>query len=179
MDCLSAIDFFTVATATFRIPYVSVVLRHDRRRVVHLNVTAHPTAEWTARQIVQAFPYEESPRFPIRDRDKIYGNVVRRSIQNMSIEEVLIASRSPWQNPYCDRLVGSICPECLDYVIVFGEDHLRRVLDSYFAYYHEVRTHLSLGRNAPEPREIKRPSQGKVVAIPHVGGLHRRYTRAA
>jgi putative transposase len=179
VDCLASIDFFTVVTATFRILYVFVVLRHDRRRVVHFNVTAHPTAEWTARQIVQAFPYEEAPRFLIRDRDKIYGEEVQRRIGNLGIEEVLIAPRSPWQNPYCERLVGSIRRECLDHVIVFGEDHLRRVLDSYFAYYHESRTHLSLDRNAPQPREIELPSRGKIVAIPHVGGLHHRYTRAA
>jgi putative transposase len=179
VDCLAAIDFFTVATATFRILYVFVVLRHDRRRVVHFNVTAHPTAVWTARQVVQAFPYDEAPRFLIRDRDGIYGEDVQRRIRNMGIEEVLIAPRSPWQSPYVERLIGSIRRECLDHVIVFGEDHLRRVLDSYFAYYHESRTHLSLDRNAPTPREVELPSRGKIVAIPHLGGLHHRYTRAA
>jgi putative transposase len=179
VGCLASIDFFTVPTATFRVLYVFVVLRHNRRRVVHFNVTAHPTAAWTSRQIVQAFPYEEAPRFLIRDRDKIYGDVVRRCIQSRSIEEVLIAPRSPWQSPYVERLIGSIRRECLDHVIVFGEDHLRRVLDSYFAYYHESRTHLSLDRNAPERRDIEPPSRGEVIAIPQVGGLHHRYTRAA
>jgi putative transposase len=179
VECLASIDFFTVATATFRVLYVFVVLRHDRRRVVHFNVTAHPTAAWTAQQIVQAFPYDEAPRFLIRDRDGIYGEDVQCRIRNMGIEEVLIAPRSPWQNPYCERLVGSIRRECLDHMIVFSEDHLRRVLDSYFAYYHESRTHLSLERNAPTPRRVEPRCEGRVVAIPHVGGLHHRYARAA
>jgi putative transposase len=179
VDCLAAIDFSTVATITFRVLYVFVVLRHDPRRVVHFNVTARPTAAWTARQVLQAFPYEEAPRFLIRDRDGKYGEDVQRCTRQMGIQEVLIAPRSPWQNPYCERLVGSIRRECLDHVIVLGEDHLRRVLDSYFAYYHESRTHLSLDRNAPEARQVESSSRGKVIAVPCVGGLHHRYTRAA
>ncbi len=176
---LVSIDFFTVHTVTFRVLFCFLVLRHDRRRVVHFNVTAHPTAAWTAQQIVQAFPYEEAPRFLSRDRDGIYGEDVRRRIRSMGIEEVLIEPRSPWQNPYCERLVGSIRRECLDHVIVFSEDHLRSLLSLYFVYYHESRTHLSLGRNAPQPREVEPPSHGAAVAIPHVGGLHHRYARAS
>jgi putative transposase len=179
VDCLASIDFFTVATATFRVLYVFVVLRHDRRRVVHFNVTAHPTAGWTVQQLVEAFPFDQAPRFLVRDRDGIYGEDVQRRVQNMGIEQVLIAPRSPWQSPYVERLIGSIRRECLDHVIVFGEEHLRRVLDSYFGYYHESRTHLSLERNAPQPRAVEPPSRGKIVAIPHLGGLHHRYTRAA
>ncbi len=174
-----AVDFFTVPTATFRILFTFVVLRHDRRHVVHFNVTAHPTAEWTAQQIVEAFPFDDAPRFLIRDRDSIYGNAFQQRVKNMGFEEVLIAPRSPWQNPYAERLIGSIRRECLDHVIVFNEAHVRRILASYFAYYHESRAHLSLERNAPVPRRVEHPSEGKVIAIPQVGGLHHRYRRAA
>ena len=176
---IAAIDFFTVPTATFRVLYCFVVLRHDRRRAVHWNVTAHPTAEWTAQQIVEAFPYGQAPRYIIRDRDRIYGEYLQTRAKHMGIEQVVIAPRSPWQTPYVERFIGSIRRECLDHMIVLTGDHLRRVLGSYFDYYHRARTHLSLDRNAPEPREVEPPSRGKIVAIPHVGGLHHRYTRAA
>ena len=174
-----AVDFFTVPTATFRILFAFIVLRHDRRRIVHFNVTAHPTAEWAAQQIVEAFPNDEAPRYLIRDRDEIYGNAFQRRVKHMGIEEVPIAPRSPWQNPYCERLIGSIRRECLDHVIVLNEAHVRRILASYFAYYHESRAHLSLERNASVPRRVEHPSEGKVIAIPQVGGLHHRYRRAA
>ena len=174
-----AIDFFTVPTATFRILFTFVVLRHDRRQVVHFNVTAHPTAEWTAQQIVEAFPFDEEPRLLIRDRDGIYGSVFRSRVENMGIEEVLIAPRSPWQNPFAERVIGSIRRECLNHCIILNERHLRRILRSYFEYYHQSRTHLSLDRNAPILREAEPPSKGGVIAIPQVGGLHHRYRRAA
>ena len=132
-------------------------------------MTAHPTAERTARQIVQAFPHDEAPRFLTRDRDGIYGEEVQRHIRHMRIEQVLIAPRSPWQSPYVERLIGSIRRECLDHVIVLGEDHLRRFLSLYFACCHGSRTHLSLDRNAPEPRDIEPPSRVKAVAVQHVG----------
>ena len=179
VDCLTSIDFFTVPTVTFRVLYCFVVLCHDRRRVVHFNATSHPTQHWTAQQIVEAFPYDEGPRYLIRDRDGIYGDCFRRRVSNMGIEEVLTAPRSPWQNPYAERVIGSIRRECLNHVIVLNEQHLLRILRSYFEYYHRSRTHLSLGRNAPDPREVEPPSRGKVVAIPQVGGLHHRYMRAA
>jgi len=178
-ECLCALDFFTVPTATFRVLYCLVVLCHDWRRVVHFNVTAHPTQRWTAQQIVEAFPYDEAPRYLIRDRDSVYGEWFRRRVKRMGIEEVLIAPRSPWQNPYCERLIGSVRRECLDHLIILNERHLLRILGSYFDYYHDSRTHLSLARNAPNPREVEPPSQGKVVAIAQVSGLHHRYTRAA
>ncbi len=162
-----------------RFPYGFIVLRHDRRRVVHFNVSQNPTARWTAQQVVEAFPYDEAPRFMIRDHDGIYGLDFRERTKHMGIEEVVIAYRSPWQSPYVERLIGSIRRECLDRVIVFGEAHLRRILKSYFAYYHESRAHLSLERKAPIPRRVKHPSEGKAIAIPQVGGLHHRYTRAA
>ncbi len=174
-----AIDFFTVPTATFHILFALVVLRHDRRTVVHFNVTEHPTAEWTAQQIVEAFPGNEVPRFLIRDRDGIYGQQFKSRVSNMGIEQVVAARRSPWQNPYVERLIGSIRRECLSHVIVLNERHLRRILRSYFVYYHESRTHLSLTRNSPIAREVDPPENGKVIAIPQVGGLHHRYCRAA
>jgi transposase InsO family protein len=174
-----AIDFFTVPTATFRILFAFVVLRHDRRRVVHFNATAHPTAEWAGQQIVEAFPEEEAPRFLVRDRDSIYGAFFRERVKHMGIEQVVIAYRSPWQSPYVERLIGSIRRECLNRVIVLNERHLRRILSSYFDYYHGSQTHLSLDRNSPIEREVEPPHLGRVVAIPQVGGLHHRYCRAA
>ena len=174
-----AIDFFTVPTATFRILFAFVVLRHDRRVVVRFNVTAHPTAEWAAQQIVEAFPDDTAPRFLIRDRDGIYGGQFKDRVSNMGIKQVVTARRSPWQNPYVERLIGSIRRECLNHVIVLNERHLRRILRSYFEYYHKSRTHLSLDRNAPIQRAVEPRRLGKVIAIPQVGGLHHRYRRAA
>jgi len=174
-----AVDFFTVPSATFRILFCFVVLRHDRRIILHFNVTANPTAAWTAQQVVEAFPDDTAPRYMIRDRDGIYGHQFKNRIKHMGIEEVVTAPRSPWQNPYVERLIGSIRRECLNHVIVLNERHLRRILTSYFAYYHESRAHLSLECNAPVPRRIEHPSEGRVISIPQVGGLHHRYRRAA
>jgi transposase InsO family protein len=176
---LVSIDFLTVPTATFRVLYVLVVLAHDRRRVVHFNVTEHPTAAWTAQQMIEAFPEETAPRFLLRDRDQIYGEEFRRRVAGMRIEEVMTAPHSPWQSPYVERLIGSIRRECLDHVIVLGENHLRRILRSYFAYYHGSRTHLSLCKDAPEPRAKQAPECGRVIEIAEVGGLHHRYERRA
>ena len=176
---MAAVDFFTVPTVTFRVLYVFIVLRHHRREVVHFNVTADPSAEWTAQQIIEAFPYEEAPRYMIRDRDSKYGDYFTKRVEGMGIDEVLIAPHAPWQNPYCERMVGSIRQDCLDHLIVLNEAHLKRIMCSYLDYYHNSRTHLSLDRNSPIPRDVEPPSQGKVIAIPHVGGLHHRYTRAA
>ncbi len=178
-DCIAGIDFFTVPTATFRILYVFIVLSHDRRHIVHFNVTAHPTAIWTAQQLVEAFPFESAPRYLLRDRDSIYGDQFRHRVKSLGIKEVLTAPRSPWQNPYVERIIGSIRRECLNHVIILNERHLRRQLKSYSTYYHEARTHLSLDKQSPVPRSIEPPEQGKVVAIPHVGGLHHEYRRAA
>ena len=176
---IAACDFFTIPTVTFRVLYVFIVLRHDRRQVVHFNVTTNPYAEWTAPQIINAFPYEEAPRFLIRDHDGIYGDYFTKRVESMGIEEVPIAPGSPWQNPYCERVIGSIRRDCLDQVIVLNEMHLRRILTEYFDYYHNSRPHLSLDRNSPSPREVEPPSQGKVISIRQVGGLHHRYSRAA
>jgi putative transposase len=176
---LVSIDFLTVPTATFRVLYVLVVLAHDRRRVVHFNVTKHPTAAWTAQQMIEAFPDETAPRFLLRDRDQIYGEEFRRRVAGMRIEEVMTAPHSPWQSPYVERLIGSIRRECLDHVIVLGENHLRRIMRSYIAYYHRSRTHLSLCKDAPEPRAKQPPDLGAVIEIAEVGGLHHRYERRA
>lgn len=176
---IAAIDLLVVPTVRFRLLYCIVVLRHEQQRVVHFNVTADPTARWTGQQIVEAFPYDESPRFLIRDRDGICGHDFRERVKHMGIEEVVIAYRSPWQSPYIERLIGSIRRECLDHVIVFNEAHLIRILDSYFAYCHRSRTHLSLERNAPIPRRVKTEAKGRVIAIPQVGGCHHLYPRAA
>ena len=176
---LVALDFFVVPTATFRVLFGLVVLAHHRRWVVHFNVTAHPTAEWTARQVIQAFPEETAPRFLVRNRDKIYGERFRRVVDVLRIEEVVTAARSPWQNPYAERLIGSLRRECLDHIIVLDEVHLQRILAKYFEYYNATRCHLSLAGDAPEPRGAQGPELGKVVEFPEVGGLHHRYERAA
>ncbi len=176
---LIALDFFVVPTATFRVLFVLLVLAHDRRRVVHYNVTEHPSAEWTARQVVQAFTWDTAPRYLLHDRDSIFGALFRRRVKCMGIEEVLTAPRSPWQNPYVERLIGSVRRECLDHVVVMGETHLRRILRSYFTYYHQSRCHLSLGKDPPESRPVHPPGMGKVITIPEVGGLHHRYERRA
>jgi len=164
---------------TFRVLYVFIIIRHDRREVVHFNVTANPYAAWAGQQIKNAFPYETAPRFLIRDRDGIYGEEFKKCVRSMGIEDVPTAPRSPWQNSYCERAIGSIRRECLNHVIVLNERHLKRILTDYFSYYHEVRPHLSLDRNSPTPREVESPSLGEVISIPQVGGLHHRYTRRA
>jgi transposase InsO family protein len=179
MKQTAAVDFFTVATITFRVLYVFLVLRHDRRRIVHVNVTSNPTAHWAAQQIVEAFPFEEVPRFLLRDRDGIYGPCFRDRVEHRGIEEVLIAPRHPWQNPYAEWVIDSIRRECLDHVIVLSEEHLHRILAECFVYYHEARTHLSLERKSPTPRSVQAPEKGKVVAKAYLGGLHHCYTRAA
>ena len=130
------INFFTVPTATFRVLFVFVVLSHDRRRIVHLNVTAHPTAEWTAQQLREAWPWDTAPRFIIRDRDAIYGSDPRRTLQHMGIEAVVTAPRCPWQNPFVERVIRSLRRECLDHVVVWNERALRRHLQRSLAYYH-------------------------------------------
>jgi transposase InsO family protein len=176
---LVSIDFFVVPTATFRILYVFLVLEHERRRIVHFNVTEGPSARWTGQQLVNAFPYDSAPRYLIRDRDRIYGAAFVRRVRAIGIEQVLTAPRSPWHNPYCERVIGTLRRECLDHVIVLGEQHLRRILRQYLEYYHGSRTHLALGKDAPEPRERESVDGGKVVALPMVGGLHHRYSRLA
>jgi putative transposase len=177
MDNMAAVGFFTVTTATFSILYVFVVFSHDRRRVQHFNVTAHPSAEWTARQIVWACPWDTAPPYLLRDRDSIYGDVFRQSVQGMGVREVLISRRSPWQNPFVERLVGSLRRECLDHAIVLSEDPLRRILREYVNYYHQDRMHYSLDKDTPfyRPVEPKPSVTARLVALPRLGGLHQRY----
>jgi putative transposase len=176
---LVSIDFFMVPTLDFKVLFVLVILAHDRRRVVHFHVTEHPTEPWTAQQMVEAFPWNEAPRYLLPDRDSVYGARFRRRVTSLGIEEVLTAPRSPWQNPYVERFIGSIRRDCLDHVIVLNERHLKRVLSSYFDYYHRWRTHLSLAMDSPESRPVQPPTQGTVVECPEVGGLHHHYERLA
>jgi putative transposase len=176
---LVALDFFTVPTARLRVLFVLVVLAHHRRRVVHFNVTEHPTAAWIAQQIVDAFPDESAPAYLLRDRDRVYGQQFRHRLKGIGIDEVLTAPQSPWQNPFAERLIGSIRRECLNHVLVLGDRHLRRILTRYLAYYHQARTHLALDKDAPDLRPIELPVTGKIVQLPEVGGLHHRYVRQA
>jgi putative transposase len=172
-----AVDMFVVATATFRPLYAVIILRHNRRKVIHFDVTQNPTQVWLARQMTEAFPWDTAPRYLLRDRDASYGQSFRNRVQAMGIKEVVTAARSPWQNAYVERIIGSIRRECLDHVVIFNEHHLRRVLSTYFQYYHKTRTHLSLDKDCPETRHINSPTAGKIVAFPEVGGLHYRYER--
>ena len=155
------------------------MLAHDRRRVLNFNVTEHPTATWTAQQIVDAFPDDSAPSYLLRDRDSVYGHVFPQRLRGMGVGEVLTAPHSPWQNPFAERLIGSIRRECLDHVLVLGERHLRRILTRYLRYYQQARTHLSLDKDAPDGRPIEPPDLGMIIPIPEVGGLHHRYVRRA
>ena len=172
---IAAMDFFVVPSLGFKLLYGFVIIRLDRRDLVWINVTTNPTAEWVARQITEAFPWDEAPRYVIRDRDQIYGAVVTRRLRAMGIRDKPIAPASPWQNGFAERLIGSIRRECLDHLIVFGEQHLRRILISYVAYYNCVRTHRSLHKDAPISRPIQRT--GIIRSHPILGGLHHHYVR--
>jgi putative transposase len=172
-----SIDFFTVPTITMKVLFVFMVLEHRRRQVLHFNVTEHPTAAWTSQQIVEAFLDRDAPRYLMRDRDSIYGDEVRLRISSMGIEDLLTAPRSPWQNPYVERLIGSIRRDCLNHFVILNAKHLKRALASYFGYYHGSRTHLGLDKQCPFPRQVS--SIGRIIAIPQLGGLHHRYERVA
>lgn len=174
-DGIAAMDLFVVPTISFRFLYGLLIVRHDRRRLLWLGVTAHPNAEWIAQQLVEACGWDPSPRYPIRDRDRSYGEVFVRRVRVMGIRDRPTSPRSPWQNGYAERLIGSIRRECTDHVVVFGEQHLRHLLRSYLDYYNEARTHLSLGKDAPVSRAIE--AAGRIVGRPVLGGLHHRYAR--
>lgn len=176
---IAAIDMFVVVTATFRFLYVLIVLSLERRQVVHFEVTPNSTQVWLSGQMTEAFPWGTAPRYLLRDRDKSYGPAFRHRVRAMGITEIITARRSPWQNPYVERLIGSIRRECLDHLIIINERHLRHVLSSYFQYYQNARTHLSLDKDCPQPRPIQSPSAGDIIAFPEVGGLHHRYERRA
>jgi transposase InsO family protein len=173
---IAAMDLFVVPTIGFDLLYAFVITRLDRRDLVWINVTAHPTAEWAARQITEAFPWDEAPQYLIRDRDRIYGSVVMRRLRAMGIRDRPITPASPWQNAFAERLIGSIRRECVDHVIVLGEAHLRRILKSYSAYYNNIRTHRSLDKDAPVSRPVQRIGSIKSQAV--LGGLHHHYARA-
>jgi transposase InsO family protein len=163
-------------TVSFDLLYAFVIVRLERRGIVWINVTANPTAEWVARQITEAFPWNEAPRYLIRDRDRIYGIVVTRRLRSMGIRDRPTAPASPWQNGVAERLIGSIRRECVDHIIVLGEVHLRQTLKSYASYYNEIRTHRSLDKDAPISRQIQRTGSIRSYAI--LGGLCHRYARA-
>jgi hypothetical protein len=177
MKDIVACDFFTVPSVTCRVLFVFIMLAHERRRIVHVNVTEHPTAQWTAQQIVEAFPWDTAPPYLLRDRDAIYGMAFQERVEHMGIEEVKVAPRSPWQNPYCERVIGSIRRDVLDHVIVLHERHLHRLLSEYISYYHGFRTHLSLEMDCPKPRPIQPPEMGKVIEVQEIKGFHHHYER--
>jgi transposase InsO family protein len=172
---IGAMDFLVVPTVGFKLLFVLVILRHQRRRLISLTVTSNPTAEWIAQQITDAFPWNEAPDYLIRDRDGAYGHAVTSRLAAMGIRDHPTAPRSPWQNGHAERLIGSIRRECLDYVVVRGEAHLRRILGAYTGYYNEIRPHLSLGKDSPGHRPIQQ--LGPLSARPILGGLHHRYCR--
>jgi putative transposase len=179
MDQMASIDFFVVPTATFRVLFVFVVLSHAWRRVLHCQVTEHPSQEWAMQQIREAFPWDQACRYLLRDRNATYGGNWAAMTKVMGIEEVLSAPRSPWQNPFVERLIGSVRRKCLDRVIVWTRRSLCRILESYFVYNQRSRTYLALAKDAPESRVVEKPERGRIVAIPQVGGLHHRYQRQA
>jgi transposase InsO family protein len=174
-DGIAAMDLFVVPTISFRLLYGLLIMGHGRRQVLWFGVTAHPTAEWIANQITQACGWKQAPRYLIRDRDGAYGEVFIRRVRSMGIRDRPTSPRSPWQNAYAERLIGSIRRECLDHVVVFGERHLRHVLLSYMNYYNETRTHLSLDKDAPLSRTVQRA--GRILRLPILGGLHHQYIR--
>ena len=176
---LVSIDFFTIPTINFKVLFVLIVLSHHRRKVVYFNVTENPTAQWAAQQMVEAFPWDSAPKYLLRDRDAIFGETFRRRVAGVGIDEVLSAPRSPWQNPFVERLIGTLRRECFDRVIVFNARHARRILTSYLLHYHRWRTHLSLAMDSPDSRPVQPLDQGDVVEFQDVGGLHRHYEQMA
>ena len=174
-DGIASCDFMIIPTIGFKMLYAFIVLGHGRRKLLHIAVTDHATAEWTARQITEAFPWEDAPQFLIRDNDAIFGVVFQRRVRAMGIRDAPTTVRSPWQNGHAERLIGSIRRECLDHLIVINAEHLRRVLKNYARYYNTARTHLSLRKDAPIHR--RKSSNGAVISIPHLGGLHHQYAR--
>jgi transposase InsO family protein len=172
---IAAMDLFVVPTIGFDLLYAFIIVRLDRRGLVWINVTTNPTAEWIARQLTEAFPWDEAPHYLIRDRDQIYGAIVTRRLRAMGIRDKPTAPASPWQNGFVERLIGSIRRECVDHFIVLGEAHLRRILRSYARYYNDIRTHRSLDKDAPVSRPVQRT--GVITSNPILGGLHRHYVR--
>src|ERR1017187_2718269 len=173
---IAAMDLFVVPTIGFDLLYAFVIVRLGRRGLVWINVTANPTAEWIARQLTEAFPWNEAPRYLIRDRDPLYGTIVTRRLRAMGIRDKPTAPASPWQNGFAERLIGSIRRECLDHLVILSETHLRRILKTYACYYNKIRTHRSLDKDAPVSRSVQRT--GIISSRPVLGGLHHHYGRA-
>jgi len=174
-----AVDFLTVPTATFRVLFVLIILSHHRRKILHTNATEHPTAVWTARQLLEAIGADDVPTYVLHDRDAIFGTVFKRQAASAGLREVITAPRSPWQNAHVERVIGSMRRECVDHTIILGERHLRRVVRNYVRYYNSVRTHLSLEKDAPVTRAVHPPGLGVIVSRKRCGGLHHEYLRAA
>ncbi len=171
------VDLFTLQTIRFRTLYVFVVLHLERRRIVGASVTQHPTSRWLGQRFVNFFPWETTPRFLIKDRDKLLAGEFSHRVTGVGVEEILSAVRSPLMDTHCERVIGTLRRECFDHVIVWNEEHARRLLTSYVSYYNEDRTHLALDKNTPNGRAVEPARLGKVVALPRAGGLHHRYTR--
>ena len=174
-DGIAAMDLFVVRTISFRLLYGLLIMGHGRRQILWFGVTSHPTAEWMANQLTEACGWEQAPRYLIRDRDGVFGELFVRRLRSMGIRDRPTSPRSPWQNGFAERLIGSIRRECLDHVVVFGERHLRHILLSYMKYYNEVRTHLSLEKDTPVSRAVERT--GHILCRPVLGGLHHQYIR--
>jgi transposase InsO family protein len=172
---IASIDMLTVPTIAFDVLYAFVVLGHGRRKILHVEVTDHPTAAWLSRQIVEAFPWDSAPAFLLRDNDGAYGHIFRRKLMALSICDKPTTPHSPWQNGHVERVIGSIRRECLDHIIPLNAAHLRRVLREYVEYYNDDRTHLALGKDAPNSRAVE--AKGKIVKREVLGGLHHRYGR--
>ena len=174
-QAIASIDMCVVPTLTFERLFAFLVLGHGRRQLLWFEVTRHPTAEWLARQITEAFPWATAPTYLVRDNDHAYGHVFTSRLRAMGIRDRPISPGSPWQNPYVERLIGTVRRECLDRTLIFGEAHLRRVLSAYAIYYNDIRTHLALGKDAPRGRTVQR--SGNIIAIPILSGLHHHYVR--
>ena len=174
-DGIAAMDLFVVPTISFRLLYGLLIMGHGRRQILWFGVTAHPTAEWIANQLTEACGWEQIPRYLIRDRDGAYGEIFMRRVRSIGIRDRPTSPRSPWQNAYAERLIGSIRRECIDHIVVFGERHLRHVLLSYMSYYNGTRTHLSLNKDAPMSRAAE--TAGRIICRPILGGLHHQYAR--
>ncbi|MBC8403423.1 MAG: transposase [Candidatus Marinimicrobia bacterium] len=172
-----SVDFFTVPTLTYSLLYVFVILSHDRRKIIHYNITKNPTDAWTAQQLIEAFAWIPSPRFLIRDGDKKFGSKFLLRLDHLNIDGKKTSYRSTWQNGYVERVIGSIKRECLDHVIILNENHLDNIMKSYIEYYHNSRTHLGLNKDSPNHRKVFPKEDGMIYSIPQVGGLHHRYER--
>jgi transposase InsO family protein len=180
-EAIAAMDFFTVPTLTFGVLTCFFVIAHDRRRVLHFNVTRHPTSAWVSQQLREAFPYDTAPKYLIHDRDAIFNSEVMETMKVIGIKSLRTSFKSPWQNGIAERFVGCCRRDLLDHIIVLNERHLKRLMRDYVRYFHEDRTHLGLAKETPAGRltEAKPSASCQVVAWPKVGGLHHRYQLAA